>query len=59
MGCVWWNEGNFRENNVPVLFIELCIYESYCASHTFALMFWMERKNYLVKLSQSKTTQEV
>ena len=26
------------------MLIEVCIYESYCVSHTFALMFRMERK---------------
>lgn len=38
------NEGNFREMyhfdryEILVLLIEICIYESYYVSHTFALM---------------------
>ena len=43
------DEGNFREKNILVqwilvLLIEVCIYESYCVSHTFSLIFKMGRK---------------
>ena len=41
--------GNFRENNIMFQWTlnssSWGIYESYYVSHTFALMFWMERKS--------------
>ena len=34
----------FNGYSILVQLIEIYIYESYCVGHTFALMFWMERK---------------
>ena len=36
---------------ILVLLSEVCIYERYCVSHNFTLMFTI-KENYLVKLSE-------
>ena len=43
------DEGNFRKicfsgYEILVLVLEVCIYESCCVSHTFALIFRMDRE---------------